>query len=400
MVGRAVELKVHKDEPKLGDRSLVVEGLSRHRRRRTRSSSTTSASTCARGEIVAIAGVQGNGQTELTEAIIGLEHRARLDHARTASELVGASVRRILDEGVGFVPEDRTGDGLVGEIHDRREPRARPHERAALRARGNLRLGYIAEFAEQKFTEFDVRAPGHRDAGRNALRRQPAEGRAGPRAQPRAARLSWRRSPRAAWTSARSSSSTSASSRRGTPASRSSSSRPSWTRWPRWPTASSVMYRGRIVGIVPGDTPRGVLGLMMAGEIARPARRSPRERRQTRAGGDEHHRPGRRADATSSRRRRRSRRAARHLPARSRSGNAIISVLAVVLALIVGAHHDRLHRRGRAGGRRLLLRPARRHDRRGLGRRSPGRTSRCSRARSTTSARRTSRAASVRSPRR
>ena len=60
------------------------------------------------GEIVAIAGVQGNGQTELTEALVGLEHRVRGSITLNGEELVGASVRRILDEGVGFVPEDRT----------------------------------------------------------------------------------------------------------------------------------------------------------------------------------------------------------------------------------------------------------------------------------------------------
>ena len=52
-----------------------------------------------------------------------------------------------------------------------------------------------------------------------------------------------------------------------------------------------------------------------------------------------------------------------------------ISVLAVVLALVVGAHPDRPHRRGRAGGSRLLLLPARRHLRGDLERRSPARTS-------------------------
>src|SRR5690606_27960762 len=68
------------------------------------------------GEILAIAGVQGNGQTELTEAILGLQPRVSGSITLDGVELVGRSVRRVLDAGVGFVPEDRTEDGLVAEF--------------------------------------------------------------------------------------------------------------------------------------------------------------------------------------------------------------------------------------------------------------------------------------------
>ena len=115
MVGRAVELKVHKDEPTLGDRALVVEGLTVIDAKDQIVVNDVSFDVRA-GEIVAIAGVQGNGQTELTEALVGLEHRVRGSVKLSGEELVGASVRRILDEGVGFVPEDRNEDGLVGRM--------------------------------------------------------------------------------------------------------------------------------------------------------------------------------------------------------------------------------------------------------------------------------------------
>ncbi len=66
------------------------------------------------GEVLAVAGVQGNGQTELVEAIVGLAERVTGSIVLDGEELLGKSVRGILDDGVGFVPEDRTEDGLVG----------------------------------------------------------------------------------------------------------------------------------------------------------------------------------------------------------------------------------------------------------------------------------------------
>ena len=70
----------------------------------------------ARGEVLAVAGVQGNGQTELTEAIVGLQPDVSGSVRLVGQELVGLSTRAVLDAGVGFVPEDRTHDGLVGSF--------------------------------------------------------------------------------------------------------------------------------------------------------------------------------------------------------------------------------------------------------------------------------------------
>ncbi|MBG9887296.1 heme ABC transporter ATP-binding protein, partial [Bacillus toyonensis] len=100
MVGRAVELTVHKDQPVLNDRALVVENLTV-----TDAAGTVlvdDASFEVRGgEVLAIAGVQGNGQTELTEALVGLQEKVRGSIRLDGEELVGRSVRQILDSGVG-----------------------------------------------------------------------------------------------------------------------------------------------------------------------------------------------------------------------------------------------------------------------------------------------------------
>src|SRR5690606_2080523 len=115
MVGRAVELTVRKDHPRYSDSRLEVAGLT-----------VTDAQgvvvvddvsfTVRGGEVLVVAGVQGNGQTELTEALVGLTTPASGSVTLDGTELVGRTVRQVLDAGVGFIPEDRSTDGLVGEF--------------------------------------------------------------------------------------------------------------------------------------------------------------------------------------------------------------------------------------------------------------------------------------------
>ncbi|MGA7146974.1 MAG: ABC transporter ATP-binding protein, partial [Microbacterium sp.] len=159
MVGRAVELTVKKDEPVLNDRALVVSGLSVIDPRGQFVVNDVSFEVRG-GEVLAIAGVQGNGQTELTEALLGLQPQVRGSITLNSEQLVGSSVRRILDEGVGFVPEDRKEDGLVGAFTiaenlmlDRAN--GKPFVRG-----GTVQRGTLEDFAKEKFAEFDVRAPG------------------------------------------------------------------------------------------------------------------------------------------------------------------------------------------------------------------------------------------------
>ena len=66
------------------------------------------------GEVLAIAGVQGNGQTELTEALLGLQETVQGSATLEGKELVSRTTKQVLDaRGIGFVPEDRTHGALV-----------------------------------------------------------------------------------------------------------------------------------------------------------------------------------------------------------------------------------------------------------------------------------------------
>ena len=117
MVGRDVGLTVEKKSAAPGKVVLNVNDLSVLDDRDQRAVDHISFEVRA-GEILAIAGVQGNGQTELAEAILGLRalHSENGDISISGSSVRSKSVRTILEKGVGYVPEDRQKNGLVSEF--------------------------------------------------------------------------------------------------------------------------------------------------------------------------------------------------------------------------------------------------------------------------------------------
>ena len=263
MVGRPVELTVHKGEPKLGAEALVAEGVT-----------VTDASgvvlvddvsfAVRGGEVLAIAGVQGNGQTELTEAIIGLRPGARGSIKLNGEEVLGRSVRDILDAGVGFVPEDRSVDGLVKEFSVAENLMLdRSHGEPFVRA-GTVQSGKLAAFAAEKISEYDIRTQGAT---------QPVGALSGGNQQKVVIARELSRDLQLF---------VAAQPTRGVDVGSIEfiHQRIVETRDSGVPVVVisteldevaaladriMVMYRGRVVGIVPGDTPRDRLGLMMAG---------------------------------------------------------------------------------------------------------------------------------------
>ena len=264
MVGRAVELTVHKSPAEPNDRGLVVEGLSVIDPRGQIVVNDVSFDVRG-GEILAVAGVQGNGQTELTEALIGLQGRVRGSITLDGEELVGKSVRHILDEGVGFVPEDRNEDGLVGAFTIAENLMLDRSTGAPFVKSWTLQQRTLAAFAQEKFRQFDVRAQGidtpvaalsggnqqkvvlARELSRDLsllVAAQPTRG-----VDVGSIEFIHKRIV--------------ATRDEGVPVIVVSTELDEVA---ALADRIMVMYRGRIVGIVPGDTPREVLGLMMAGE--------------------------------------------------------------------------------------------------------------------------------------
>ena len=115
MVGREVDLSVDKKPAQPGDVVLSVGDLTVIDERNQKVLDGVSFEVRS-GEILAIAGVQGNGQTELAEALLGLREPASGAITLAGDDITHDSVRDVLDKGVGFIPEDRKKDGLVGEF--------------------------------------------------------------------------------------------------------------------------------------------------------------------------------------------------------------------------------------------------------------------------------------------
>ncbi|CAD5140201.1 guanosine ABC transporter (ATP-binding protein) [Microbacterium sp. Nx66] len=263
MVGRAVELTVQKEAPRLGEGGLEVRNL--------RVLTSTGAIvvddvdfTVRPGEVLAIAGVQGNGQTELVEAIVGLAARVEGNIILDGTELVGKSVRGILDAGVGFVPEDRTEDGLVAGFSVAENLILDRSDDPAFSRAGTLRRGALEDFAKERIAEYDIRTQGP-DTPAGTLSGGNQQKVVIAREMSRELRLFVAAQPT-----------------RGVDVGSIEfiHKRIIETRDAGIPVIVvsteldevaaladriAVMYRGTIVGIVPGDTPRETLGLMMAG---------------------------------------------------------------------------------------------------------------------------------------
>jgi ABC-type uncharacterized transport system ATPase subunit len=104
------------------------------------------------GEILGIAGVEGNGQGELAEALLGLR---KVAHGRIS--ICGSDVRHSnVDLGVGFIPEDRQGAGLVMGLTVEENLILRRHNRQGLTRWGFFKRASVRHFAHELMREFDV----------------------------------------------------------------------------------------------------------------------------------------------------------------------------------------------------------------------------------------------------
>jgi general nucleoside transport system ATP-binding protein len=159
MVGREVLLRVEKTPAQPGDVLLSVENLRVIDDRGIEKVRGISFDVRA-GEIVGIAGVDGNGQTELIDAITGLQKIEGGTVTVGGQTMSNANAREMLDAGVGHIPEDRQRRGLVLEFSIAENIALHDYARAP-----NARLGWLfparlIERATRLIREFDVRGGG------------------------------------------------------------------------------------------------------------------------------------------------------------------------------------------------------------------------------------------------
>ena len=156
MVGRDVQLVVGKDAAEVGAPVLAAEGISVIDPRGHLVVKDVSFEARA-GEVLGIAGVQGNGQTELIKSLLGL---VKPDAGRI--ELNGKDIskhgpRQSLEDGIGYIPEDRSHDGYVGTFSVRENLVLDLYRSDEFSAGPALKLDKIAANAKARIEEFDIR---------------------------------------------------------------------------------------------------------------------------------------------------------------------------------------------------------------------------------------------------
>lgn len=109
------------------------------------------------GEILAIAGVQGNGQSELARAVMNLEEHVTGSIKLDSVELLGKSVSETLHEGVAYIPESRELDGLIGSFSIAENMILDTHDLAPVAKKGVMDTRYVEVNATKLTKEFDVR---------------------------------------------------------------------------------------------------------------------------------------------------------------------------------------------------------------------------------------------------
>jgi general nucleoside transport system ATP-binding protein len=158
MVGREVQFKTQKAEPKPGKEVLKIKNLVVHDARNIPVVNGLNLTVRA-GEIVGIAGVDGNGQTELIEAITGLRKVKSGSIYLNGNDITNLPTRTITEMGVGHIPQDRHKHGLVLDFTIGENIVLQTYYKEPFSKSGILNYQKIYDKAKKLIQEYDVRTP-------------------------------------------------------------------------------------------------------------------------------------------------------------------------------------------------------------------------------------------------
>ncbi|HGQ4520012.1 TPA: ABC transporter ATP-binding protein [Streptococcus pneumoniae] len=157
MVGRSVSFKTEKQASKPKEVVLFIKDLVVNENRGVPAVKNLSLDVRA-GEIVGIAGIDGNGQSELIQAITGLRKVESGSIELKGDSIVGLHPRQITELSVGHVPEDRHRDGLILEMMISENIALQTYYKEPHSKNGILNYSNITSYAKKLMEEFDVRA--------------------------------------------------------------------------------------------------------------------------------------------------------------------------------------------------------------------------------------------------
>lgn len=156
MVGRDVSFVVDKKEKQPGERILEIKDLSVRDNRNIKAVKNLSLEVYA-GEILGIAGVDGNGQSELIEAITGLRNIEAGDIKVSGRDITNKTPKEIINSGIANIPQDRQKRGLVMDFNVAENMVLENYDKQPFSIKGRLNYENIKEYAKKLIKRFDVR---------------------------------------------------------------------------------------------------------------------------------------------------------------------------------------------------------------------------------------------------
>ncbi|MFA9557542.1 ABC transporter ATP-binding protein [Evansella sp. AB-rgal1] len=166
MVGRDVSFSVEKEDPSPTDVVLKVDDLVVTNSRNVASVNKLNLEVRA-GEIVGIAGVEGNGQSELIEAITGLRKADSGSISISGKEITNLPPRKVTESGVGHIPEDRHKYGLVLDFTIGENILLQTYYQKPYTKNSVLNYPLMYKKAKQLIEEYDVRTPNEKTLARS-----------------------------------------------------------------------------------------------------------------------------------------------------------------------------------------------------------------------------------------
>ena len=158
MVGRPVQMTVQKDEAHPTEPVLTVENLCVPSKLYKKDAVHNVSFRVRKGEIVCIAGIDGNGQTELVHALTGLEKPSKGKVTLCGHDVTFASVQQHSNAGMSHIPEDRHKHGLVLDFSLEQNMVLQRFQEPRFQQNGFIRFDEVRKYAEELIEQYDVRS--------------------------------------------------------------------------------------------------------------------------------------------------------------------------------------------------------------------------------------------------
>ena len=158
MVGRPVQLEINKDDANPADVVLNVEGLTVPSKIHKNDAVKDVSFNVRKGEIVCIAGIDGNGQTELIHGLTGLEKATAGKIEICGQDVSHASIRKRSQAGMSHIPEDRHKHGLVLGFTLEQNLVLQKYMEPQFQNHGFIKFDEVRKYADKLIEDYDVRS--------------------------------------------------------------------------------------------------------------------------------------------------------------------------------------------------------------------------------------------------